>query len=491
MWLKPGRHPSCRPGAVQGAGEITSGQRRGARPILAAILALVIFALDTFYDFDIAIAVLYVVVVLMSLGFCKRRGVLAVAAGCAALTVLAFLIQHKADPTGESTGRLLVSLAAIAITSILAIRIEASVALLRAHAALLDLPHDAIFVRSMDDIVTYWNRGAENLYGWSEREAIGNRSVVLTGESNPDEMERAKTELLNNGYWEGERFHAKRDGSPVPVASRWSLQRDESGLPSFILESNTDIGERKRAQDSLAHAQAEVAHVSRVSILGELMASIAHEISQPLAAIVTGGEASLRWLQIQPPQIEEVRLSVERMIGDGRRAGEVVRHLRSLARKDDVKTETVDINETIEDAIDLLRREIALHRVCLKLDLETALPQISGDRIQLQQVFINIIMNSIQAMANVDRERRLVVISRAAADETLVVAISDTGAGFDPVQEQQLFDAFFSTKPDGLGMGLAISRSIIEAHDGRISAARNASTGATFRIILSTRVDQS
>jgi signal transduction histidine kinase len=186
---------------------------------------------------------------------------------------------------------------------------------------------------------------------------------------------------------------------------------------------------------------------------------------------------------MQPPQLEEVRRGVERIIADGRRAGEVVRHLRSLARKDDVKAAAVDLNEVIEDAVDLLRREIAQHRVCLKLDLEP-LPEIWGDRIQLQQVIINILLNSIQAMASVDRQRRLVVASRHEEDGYLAVTISDTGAGFDPGQEQLLFDAFFSTKPDGLGMGLAISRSIVEAHNGRISAEQNDCGGATFRIKL-------
>jgi C4-dicarboxylate-specific signal transduction histidine kinase len=156
-----------------------------------------------------------------------------------------------------------------------------------------------------------------------------------------------------------------------------------------------------------------------------------------------------------------------------------------------VKTEAVDIDDTIDDAVDLLRQKIALHRVFLKLDLETALAQTSDYRIQRQQVVINTIMNSIQAMANVDRERRLVVMSRAAADGTLVVTISDTGVGFDPAHQQQLFNAVFSTKPDGLRLGSAISRATTEQHDDRISAASKAIARATFRIILSPRVDRS
>ncbi|MDB5408685.1 MAG: sensor histidine kinase [Rhodospirillales bacterium] len=451
----------------------------------AVVFSIAVFLIDTYVMFDIAIAVLYVAVVLVSASAFDRRGILVVSVACMTLTVLSFVIQHDTFYSAESIGRCFVSLLAIAITAILAVRIQSTTATLRSQAQLLDLTHDAIFVRDMNDVITYWNRGAEKLYGWPASDAMGQLSRRLVQTRLPAPYDEVLAQLLRTGRWEGELVHTKRDGATVTVASRWSLQRDERGQPTSILETNTDIEETKQAQEILARTQAELAHVSRVSTMGELTASIAHEVNQPLAAIVTSGEACLRWLDRDVPQLDGVKRGVERMIGDGRRASEVVRRLRALSRKGDLQKTAVDLNEVIDDVLPLIQREIFNHRVALELDLSTSLPAVPGDRVQLQQVVINLLMNAIQAMATLaDGRRELVLRSRAEDDGQVLVAIQDSGPGFAPESEDQLFNAFFTTKSDGMGMGLSICRSIIDAHGGHIWASREAAGGATFQFVL-------
>ena len=452
-------------------------------PFVAILFAIAIFVIDAFVKFDIAIAVLYVTVVLISSTFFERRGIVAVAAGCAALTIGAFLIQHPGETLSDAAARCGVSLLAIVITTFLAARIQSTTAALKSQAQLLDLTHDAIFVRDMDDTISYWNRGAEKLFGWTEQEALGGTSRALLRTNLPIPLEDIMRELLQSGYWEGDLVETRRDGSKVTVASRWSLQRGENGKPASILETSTDIEERKRAQETLAKAQAELAHVSRVSTLGELTASIAHEVNQPLAAIVTSGEACLRWLGKATPQIDSLQRAIERMISDGRRASDVVRRLRTLSKKDGLRRSRIDVNEIVRDTVPLVQRELATHRIRLLLDLNDPLPAVFGDRVQLQQVIINLLMNAIQAMASVAGRHEIAIRSRL-EDGQILLTVADTGPGFDPEREVELFNAFFTTKSDGMGMGLSICRSIIEAHDGRIWASNNAGAGATFQFVL-------
>jgi len=465
-------------------------------PVLAVVFAAAIFLVDTFVMIDIAVAVLYVAVVLLSVSFCRRRGIIAVSAVCMVLTVVSYLVQHSyfvqhlPDGTRDSLGRGVVSLLAIAITTLLAVRIQSTTAKLGKQARLLDLTHDAIFVCDMNSRILYWNRGAEQLYGWSAKEAVGKTTHSLWQANFSKPYKEIMAELLRNGHWEGELIDAKRDGSKVTVASRWSLQRDEHGQPVAILETNTDIEETKQAQETLAKAQADLTHVSRISTLGELTASIAHEVNQPLAAIVTSGEACLRWLDRDEPKLDSVKRGIARMIGDGQRASEVVRRLRALSKKDDLQKAPINVNEVIDDAILLVQREVTTHRVRLRLDLTASLPAVLGNRVQLQQVIINLMMNAIQAMAAAGNRRELSVRSLRHGGGQVLVAVCDTGPGFDAGSEGQLFTAFFTTKADGMGMGLSICRSIIEAHGGRVWASRNADGGATFQFALSQHVEQ-
>jgi PAS domain S-box-containing protein len=706
-----------------------------ALPLIAGAVGIGIFLVDTFTTLDIAIAVLYVVVVLAASHFLRRRGVILVATLCAALTVLGYLVSHgwSAD---TALFRCLVSLFAIGIATVLALRNQAATAALLGQARLLDLAHDAIFVRDMNDVVTYWNRGAEELYGWGAEEAVGKAAHQLLQTRFPEPHEHISAKAVSTGRWEGELVHTRRDGSQVIAASRWSLQRDERGQPAAVLESNTDITEQKRAereirraernlratidtipaivasylpdgtrdfanrtwqayagisgedarhtdwsmlihpddietaqkewaaclasgqplqmelrflradgeyrwhlvrrvplsdergkvtkwysagfdiedqkraeaalrrseaqaaeaqrlsqtgsfgwrivdgrtrwsketyrilgydhtvkpsvelvfarvhpddlqmvqheldsaerggrefdfehrllmpdgqikdlhvrahrvtfgtgaeeivgavmditkakraQEALQTALAELAHMTRVTTLGELTASIAHEVNQPLAGIVTHGEAGLRWLDREVPRVEEARQAMERIIRDAERAAGVVRRIRALSKKAAPEMTRLDVNDVINDAMLLVRREMLSQRVPLRLELASGLPAVQGDRVQLQQVIINLVLNGIEAMADTADTRRRLVVRSQLQDGQALVAVQDAGTGIDPENANRLFSAFYTTKPNGMGMGLSICRSIIDAHRGRIWATNNDGPGATIQFTV-------
>ena len=246
-----------------------------------------------------------------------------------------------------------------------------------------------------------------------------------------------------------------------------------------------DVTAAKHAQEALQRAQAELAHVTRMITLGELTASIAHEVNQPLAAIVTNGEAALRWLGFKPPQLEEARGAAERIITDSHRASEVIKRLRHLAKKTDTQMEPLDINGVISDVVALVQREVVSHRVRLRLDLGNTLSTVTGDRVQLQQVLINLMMNGIEAMSQVsERSRELLIRSLPREPNYIVVAVRNSGMGINSEQMDRMFHAFVTTKPDGMGMGLSICRSIIQAHGGELWAVANDDAGATFQFTV-------
>jgi two-component system, LuxR family, sensor kinase FixL len=453
-------------------------------PILAGLFAIGIFVVDTFIELSGAVAVLYVVVVLVAARHFPRRGVLLVTGACLGLTVLSYALQHR-FAINAAFVRCIMSLAAIVITTFLALRNQAANAVLRERAELLDLTHDTILVRDMNDVVTYWNRGAEELYGFSQPEAVGKIGHELLQTVFPAPLAAINAELLRAGRWEGELLHTKRDGARVTVSSRWSLQRDNRGQAAAILETNTDITERKRADQELRASEAQLAHVTRVTTLGELAASIAHEVNQPLAAIVTNGEAGLRWLGHATPNTEEARRSLKRIVSDAERASQVIKRIRNLSRKADPEKTPLDINDVVDDVIPLVQRAAFGHRTALHRRLAAGLPPVLGDRVQLQQVVINLIVNGIEAMADIaDRPREIVIRSRRDESGEVLVEIEDAGTGIDPAQAARLFNAFYTTKRDGMGMGLSICRSIIEAHGGRIAARPNAPHGAVFQVAL-------
>jgi PAS domain S-box-containing protein len=355
---------------------------------------------------------------------------------------------------------------------------------LREQGSLLNLTHDSIFVRDMHFVITYWNHAAEELYGWTAEKAVGKVSHQLLRTVFPVPMDEILEELLRTGRWEGELVRTKADGTRVIVASRWSLQRDRRHQPLAILETNNDVTERKRAAEALRQAQADLAHIARVTTMGELTASLAHEVNQPIAAAVTNANTCLRWLTRDQPNVEEARAAAMRIVKDGTRAGEIISRIRLLFKKGTSERELVNVNEVIEEMIVLLRGEATRYTISVRVELAADLPRVNGDRVQLQQVLMNLMLNSIDAMKDVDGTRELAVMSQRGEDGQVLISVSDTGVGLPPQQADKIFNSFFTTKTHGTGMGLRISRSIIESHGGRLWAADNSPRGATFQFTL-------
>jgi PAS domain S-box-containing protein len=260
--------------------------------------------------------------------------------------------------------------------------------------------------------------------------------------------------------------------------------QDISGNLEFV-GAVMDISETKRAEEEAHQVREELTRVARMTTLGELTASIAHEVNQPLSGIMTNAQACLRWLDREHPNLDEVRGSVEWIIRDSNRASDVIRRVRGLAKKTESQRAPLDVNDVVNDVIALMQRDVLSHGASMRTELAAALPVVAGDRVQLQQVLINLVLNGIEAMQPVtDRPRELVIRSHQHEADQVLVAVKDCGVGISPKSANQLFDAFFTTKSSGMGMGLSICRSIIASHGGRMSAANNAGPGATFQFTL-------
>jgi NO-binding membrane sensor protein with MHYT domain/signal transduction histidine kinase len=263
---------------------------------------------------------------------------------------------------------------------------------------------------------------------------------------------------------------------------------DESDSIEFV-GAVMDVTERKRAEEALHQAQAELAHVNRVTTMGELTASLAHEVNQPIAAAVTDANTCLRWLTRDRPDAEEARAAAARVVKDATRAAEIINRVRLLFKKSAPEWELVDVNEVIPKTVVLLYGEAARYDISVRADLAADLPYVIGDRVQLQQVIMNLIVNSIDAMKDVDGSRELVIRSQRTENEHVLVSVIDTGVGLPQQQASQIFNAFFTTKSHGTGLGLRISRSIVESHGGRLWAAHNSPRGANFCFTLPSKVE--
>ncbi|MDB5495282.1 MAG: sensor histidine kinase [Phenylobacterium sp.] len=256
-----------------------------------------------------------------------------------------------------------------------------------------------------------------------------------------------------------------------------------------LLGSVMDVTQRKDAEEALRQAQADLARVSRVTTMGELTANLAHEVNQPITAAVTNANACLRWLAADAPNLEEARAAARRIVDDGTRAAEIVSRTRQVFEKGVSQRQPVDIDEVIGETITLLNGEAARHAISVRQRLAAGFPEVMGDRIQLQQVVMNLIMNSIDALKEVEGARELLVKSERTDEDEVLVSVSDSGVGLPSQRPEQLFDTFFTTKPHGTGMGLSISRSIIEAHGGRLWAEPNKPRGAVFQFTLSAEAE--
>jgi PAS domain S-box-containing protein len=338
------------------------------------------------------------------------------------------------------------------------------------------------------------NLALQKMLGYTEQELQGLSTLKVTYEEDRPETEVILAESADGlpRNYRFEKRYRRKDGKVIWADVSSTLVPATGDTPAFFATVIVDISERKRAEEelhqkeiSLREAQSELAHVSRVTTMGELAASIAHEVNQPLAGIVTNANAGLRWLATDWPNLNEARESIRRIIRDGNRASDVVSRMRTLFKKVSTTKERLDINEAIQEVVILTQREAQRNNVALRTELAGDLPYVTGDRVQLQQVVVNLILNGIEAMRSLeDRERNLIIRTQRSEGYEVLVAVQDEGIGFDAQSAERMFDAFHTTKPGGLGMGLSISRSIVESHGGRLWAVSNDGPGATFQFTL-------
>jgi len=349
-----------------------------------------------------------------------------------------------------------------------------------------------IFIWNLDGEIIEANEAFLQMVEY-EREDLASGRLRWT-ELTPAEWragdERAVAELKATGTIQTyEKEYVRKDGSRVPVllgAAAFGERRDQG--VAFVV----DLTERKRAERERRESerryrevQTELAHANRVATMGQLSASIAHEVNQPIAAAVTNAQAALRWLGTQPPVLEEVRQALGRIVKEGNRASDVVGRIRALIKKAPPRKDGLEINDAILDVIALTRGEVVKNGVSVQAQLAERLPRIEGDRVQLQQVILNLLINAVEAMSSLTEGSRELLISTAKADsDGVLVAMRDSGPGLAPASPEHLFEPFYTTKPSGLGMGLPICRSIIEAHGGRLWATANVPRGAVFQFTL-------
>jgi PAS domain S-box-containing protein len=336
-----------------------------------------------------------------------------------------------------------------------------------------------------DTTLTFVNDAYCRYFGKKREELIGIKFLSLIPEEYREAANRHVHSLIENPRIE-------RHEHPVltPDGTRgwqqWvdSVVIDEHGNVKELQAVGWDITERKQAEEALHQAREQLARVARASSMGELTASIAHEVNQPLTAIINNGNACLRWLAADSPNLNEIREAVSDIIKDGNRASDVITRIRMLLKKKSLEPVALDPNKVINEVIALVHNECERHKVRLRIELESDLPEVLGDRVELQQVILNLIINAIEAMDSLAADKVLEISSQKQSSGDVLIAVSDNGQGFDPQVANLLFESFFTTKSHGLGIGLSISRSIIDAHGGRLWAVTNSDKGATFSFTL-------
>jgi signal transduction histidine kinase len=363
-------------------------------------------------------------------------------------------------------------------------------ALRRSEAYLADaqrLSHTGSFGWRIASGNIVWSKETYRIFGVDE--TVKPTIDLILQCVHPDDRELVLHEIdraaLGKPSYDYEHRLLMPNGAIKHLTVRTHRVKYESGEEELV-GALMDVTATRETQKALDTARAELARVARVTALGQMSASIAHEVNQPLAAIATSASAGLRWLTREVPEIGEARACVNHIAEEANRASEIMRSIRDLARRADPEVVALDINAVIDETVALVKQEALNHRVTVQVQLAPELPLVRGDRIQLQQVIINLAINGIQAMvAGIDRARVLTIRTERRESDQVLVAVQDVGIGTEPEGLDRLFAAFYTTKPDGMGMGLSICRSIIEAHGGRVWASRNNGPGMTFQFTLS------
>ena len=348
----------------------------------------------------------------------------------------------------------------------------------------IDTITEQIWSGPPDGSLDYCNARWRSYTGFTEEELRGAGWQRMLHLDDRERVMEAWSEAVANGTsYEQEERHRGADGLYRWFLARGVPLRDSEGRIVRLYGTDTDIEARKQAEWALQEAQAGLSHATRVTTMGELVGTVAHEVNQPIAAIVTNANFCLRQLASATSNSDKLREAILEIVNDGTRASAVISRIRALLQKGTSRRVAVDINQIIQEVAVLLRNELDRSRVALRVDLDGDLPRVSGDRVLLQQVVINLVMNGIDAMRSVGRGPRQLLIKSARDHDQVSVKVKDSGTGFDPQQAEHIFEPFFTSKPEGIGMGLSISRSIVESHGGRLWG-ESGSVGALFQFNL-------
>lgn len=479
-------------------------------PGTAIVLAIGIFLVDALTPLDAAIAVLHVVVILLVALSGSARATRFAAVTCTVLTLLGFAVSQHMNPSDGQLARCIFSLLAIATTSLLALRNVADMTQRRRAEQALALNEaflaeaqrlsrtGSIVVRWPDGVMA-WSDEARRILGYSRAiEPSFRRVLDRIHPGDADTIERAHRAMQGAiPFIEVKHRLVMPDGAIRYVHLVARLSMGAADYQEYV-GALMDITESTQTQQALQRTLAELAHVSRVTTLGQLAATITHEVTQPIAAIVTCGESALRWLNRPTPDVGEATDSVAQILRDARRASDIIRKVRGIAQRSDPHYELLSLDDLVTESMELIRRDLDENQVAATLDLDTATGVVCGDRTQLQQVLLNLTMNALQAMAAHPAPGRLRITTRIvpAGDsgndaapttqqvETVLVSVRDSGPGFASDDRDAMFQAFYTTKSDGMGMGLSICRSIVEAHGGSILAHTASEGGAQVDVRL-------
>ncbi|MHC6225138.1 sensor histidine kinase [Pseudomonas sp. X10] len=456
--------------------------------IVGLIVAFGIVIINAETHSDLAPTILYITLLLMAANLFSINVVIAVALMCMSLLVVLFLANGGYHSWSTSTGffRCLTALSAITFLA------------LRSKYAADSLRHNEIYLigaQRLSQTGSIGFRAGREEVTWSDESArifeypLAEQPTLsmIVQRTHPEDRSLLLT-VLDKAAREESLLEVKHrllmpDGRIKHVHMIASPLSTQHGRLEY-LGALMDITASKQAEEALYRTQMQLAHVTRVTSLGELAASIAHEVNQPLAAITSSGEACRRWLDRPEPDLEEARQSLERIIASANRASEIISRVRTLSRKGDPLRQTESLNEVVRETLSLLQHELAHHKITAKVELDALDDQVNADRVQLQQVIINLVINACQAMATVKADRRLLHLRSWVEEGEVLLEITDQGRGIPAEVLPSLFNPFFTTKENGLGMGLSICRSIVDFHGGRISASSHGEQGASFLLAL-------